>query len=166
MRKGTIVWLVATGLILCSAIALGDRPVAENEVPKVVMDAVQTVLPKAEFLNGELDDQHHKPPIYELDVRLGEEISHIHVTVDGKVTRLLKGFMREGPFPTDKLPTAVLKTLKKLRPEPKILEVEVGRYGHNRFLYKIRVKSEEGGAEEFFITRDGEEIKAEDHRRK
>jgi len=77
---------VAVGVlfVLGAGTARADGTVAENEVPKVAMDAVMTTVPEAKFISGQLGEENHRA-IYKLNMKdKNGGVVHIRVTPDGR----------------------------------------------------------------------------------
>lgn len=158
-RRGMSFLGVFGVLFFLSAVAWGDRRIAEGDVPKAVMDAVKAAVPGAEFLSGEVDEHHHHPPVYHLDVKGPGGIVHLHVTASGRVTRVAPGFRGDHDIPADQLPGPVKAALQKVRPNAEILEVELGHH-HDQLVYEIQI-AVPNGEDEIYISDTGDIVKLE-----
>ena len=136
---------VAVGVlfVLGAGTARADGTVAENEVPKVAMDAVMTTVPEAKFISGQLGEENHRA-IYKLNMKdKNGGVVHIRVTPDGKVTRMVSGFLWENTLTIDQVPQNVKDAVTKLRPTAKILEVAKGHHD-DLVVYEIDIAEGEG----------------------
>ncbi len=158
--KTLMVALVLMALAAPAVWAGKDKKIAEADVPKAVMDAVKAVIPQAEFVSGEVETHRKRGTVYELNVRDGKGMIHLHVTEAGKITRLTRDYRWEKSIPFEEVPPAVKATLQKIRPDAKILEVDLGRH-HDRIVYEIEIRTGTR-VEELVITEGGDLLKLEE----
>jgi hypothetical protein len=91
--------------------------------------------------------------------------THLHITQDGRVTRLVRGYHWDKDLPPAELPPAVKTALLRVRPDAEVLEVELGHH-HDRLVYEIEIKGGEGEHDdvEIYISAEGEVLKIEDEK--
>ena len=158
-------WSVGVGLLLvlsAASVWAGVRKISEKEVPQAVMHAVRDEVPGASFMSGIINEDRGTVS-YRLNVKARDgSVVYLRVTPAGDITYFLNGFQVEDIVPADRMPRRISDRLREVRPNARVLEVEMGRH-HDRSVYEITIANGDS-VEEIYITESGEVLKREEKR--
>ena len=156
-------WSVGVGLLFMLAAAsvwADTRKISERDVPNAVMNAVRDEVPGARFMSGMITEDHDRVT-YRLNVQGRDgSVFHLRATSAGEITYLVDGFQVEDIVPADRMPQRISDKLREIRPNARVLEVEMGRH-HDRLVYEITIANGDRD-EEIYITESGEVVKVEE----